>query len=108
MVDVPAGRTAVELEFSAKSTVRLRSIVQGYLRSQQYGYVDFVLLERPQDGALGRRLEAILAEEHALEQAARLPGLRGVPRLAIVPWRDPLPALDAGFSRAVPCRKSRV
>jgi hypothetical protein len=74
VVDVPAGRTAVELEFSAKSTVRLRSIVQGYLRSQQYGYVDFVLLERPQDGALGRRLEAILAEERALEQAARLLG----------------------------------
>lgn len=98
VVDVPAGLTAVELEFSSKAAVRLKSIVQGYSRSVQYGFVDFVLLERPEDGALRRRLEAIIGDERALERAARLPGLRTEPpRLAIVPWRDPLPELHAGI-----------
>lgn len=97
VVDVPAGRTAVELEFSAKAKVRLRSIVQGYSRAQHYGYVDFVLLERPEDGALRRRLDAMISEEHALDSAARLPGVQAMPRLAIVPWHDPLPKLHAGI-----------
>ena len=98
MVDVPAGRTAVELEFSSKAAVRLKSIVQRYSRSVHYIFVDFVLLERPEDAALRRRLEAMIGDEHALESAARLPGLRTEPpRLAIVPWRDPLPGSHAGI-----------
>ena len=43
-MDVAAGRTAVELEFSLKGTTRLRWIVRGYLRSDLYEFVDFVVL----------------------------------------------------------------
>jgi len=68
VVDVPAGRTAVELEFTSKAAVRLKSIGQRYSRSVHYSFVDFVLLERPEDAALRRRLEAMIGDEHALEK----------------------------------------
>ena len=96
-VESPEGRTAVELEFSLKGTSRLRSIARGYLGSEAFDFVDFVVLERDQDGALRRTLTRVLEEERAAELAARLPGLpENLPCVRVVAWRDPLPHVHAG------------
>lgn len=97
------GSTAVELEFSAKATVRLRSIVRGYLRASAYEFVDFVLLEGGEHDALRRRLGAIIATETREAPTASSP--RGTPRLRMVPWSDPLPALHAGIAPFPPLER---
>jgi hypothetical protein len=105
-VDVPAGRTAVELEFSLKGTTRLRGIVRGYLRSDLYEVVDFVVLQRPDDEGLRRCLSRVIEEERVEEIAARLPGAAAsMPALRIVPWRDPLPHVHAGVRPFPPLRQ---
>jgi len=97
------GSTAVELEFSAKSTVRLRSIVGGYLRASAYDYVDFVLLQGGEHEALRRRLGGIIATE--VREAPLASADRRVPRLRMVPWSDPLPVLHAGIAPFPPVER---
>jgi hypothetical protein len=97
VVETPEGRTAVELEFSAKSTQRLQEIVRGYLASRLYEFVDFVLLEGGRHEALWRRLEAIIDHESAVAAGERLFEDEGVARVRLVAWFDPLPALHAGI-----------
>src|SRR4051794_31979417 len=104
-VDVPAGRTAVELEFSLKGTTRVRGIVRGYLRSDLYEFVDFLVLERPEDGGPRRWPARVIEEERVEEIAARLPGIAArMPALRIVPWRAPLPHVHAGVRPFPPMR----
>ena len=97
VVETPEGRTAVELEFSAKSTQRLQEIVRGYLASGLYEFVDFVLLEGERHQALWRRLGAIIDHESAVAAGERLFDDESVARLRMVAWFDPLPALHAGI-----------
>ena len=97
-VQSPEGTTAVELEFSLKATGRLRSIVRGYVDTALFDYVDFVLLQRPQDAELWRTLTRLVGIAEA-ERIATLPWARGSrPKLRVVPWRDPLPELHAGIA----------
>jgi hypothetical protein len=96
-VETSEGRTAVELEFSLKGTARLRSIVRGYLRSEAYDFVDFVVLDNDAGVAVKRLLTRLLEEEIAAETAARIPGLpTHMPAVRVVAWRDPLPWVHAG------------
>ena len=97
VVETAEGRTAVELEFSAKSTQRLQEIVRGYLASGLYEFVDFVLLEGERHKALWRRLAAIIDHESVVAGAERLFEDESVARLRMVAWFDPLPALHAGI-----------
>jgi hypothetical protein len=97
VVQTAAGRTAVELEFSAKSSARLESIVEAYLTNGLYDCVDFVLLEGPRHEALWRRLGAIVEAKRAMHDGLR--PFDELPRtqLRLVAWRDPLPSLHAGI-----------
>ena len=97
VVETPEGRTAVELEFSAKSTQRLQEIVRGYLATGLYEFVDFVLLEGGRHQALWRRLGAIIDHESAVAAGERLFEDESAARLRMVAWFDPLPALHAGI-----------
>ena len=97
-VETPDGRTAVELEFSLKGTARLRSIVRGYLRSEAYDFVDYVVLDNDAGAPVKRLLTRLLEEETAAETAARIPGLAtNLPVTRVVAWRDPLPWVHAGI-----------
>jgi DNA-binding MarR family transcriptional regulator len=96
-VATPDGTTAVELEFSLKAASRLRSIVRGYQETALYDFVDFVLLDRPQDVELRRCLTRLVDEAEA--HSGSFAGIRlQMARIRIVSWRDPLPRLHAGIA----------
>jgi DNA-binding Lrp family transcriptional regulator len=98
VVETDGGRTAVELEFSPKTTHRLRSIVRGYLDSQHYDFVDFILLPGRENAALRERLSAIVEEERLAGGVYQLLGLEAPSGLRLVTWLDPYPALHAGIA----------
>jgi hypothetical protein len=97
VVATPDGATAVELEFSLKAAGRLRSIVRGYQETALYDFVDFVLLDRPQDAELRRCLTRLVDEAQAYGGSFGRIQLQTT-RIRIVPWRDPLPELHAGIA----------
>jgi DNA-binding Lrp family transcriptional regulator len=96
-VTTPDGTTAVELEFSLKAASRLRSIVRGYQETSLYDFVDFVLLDRPQDAELRRCLTRLVDEAQAQGGTFGRIQLQ-MTRIRIVSWRDPLPELHAGIA----------
>lgn len=98
VVEAPEGRTAVELELSPKTTVRLRSMIAGYLRSPAYDFVDLVVLPDAVGERLARRLRRVLEQELAVVRAGRLARLTVDPtRVRVVGWRDPYPRLHSGI-----------
>lgn len=98
VVETDGGRTAAELEFSAKTTRRLESIVRGYLRASQYNFVDFIVLPGPAHQALRDRLSAIIETAARAGGAYELLGLATPSHVRVVTWRDPYPALHAGIA----------
>lgn len=98
VISTDAGRTAVELEFSPKATLRLESIVRGYLRAW-YDFVDFVVLPGPRHSALRDRIAAIVDDQVRItSRAEELLGLPRTTHVRLVTWRDPYPALHAGIA----------
>jgi hypothetical protein len=88
-----AARIAVEIELAPKHTARLARIVRGYLLSNDYDEVRFLVASPP----LARRLSAI-----ALDQRARL-GLRhasDTTRVTIDAWSHASPAERAAIRSA--------
>jgi hypothetical protein len=77
VVESPAGRRAIELEFAPKGTARLRGIVGAYERSG-YGEVEVMV----KNAALGRRIRSVRTRRSPLREQLGLPGSQ----VDVVPW----------------------